>query len=73
MPMKEPLTSIDENLLVEQIQRLEPALQIDFKMYLKRGLFVQAYDLLKKEREHSKNQLLGIKELLKFMEEKVIL
>ena len=71
MPLKEPLTQEDEVFLASQVQQLDPVLQIDLKMYLGQGLFAQAQDLLKKSRERTKTQLIGIKNLISFFNEKV--
>jgi len=71
MPLKEPLTREDEELLITHIQQLDPTIQMDLKMYLNQGLFAQAQDLLKKSRERTKTQLIGIKNLISFFNEKV--
>jgi len=44
---------------------------MDLKRYLSQGLFAQAQDLLKKSRERTKTQLIGIKNLISFFNEKV--
>lgn len=71
MPLKDPLTQEDKELLMSHIQRLEPALQMDLKMYLSQGFFAPAQDLLKKARERTKSQLIGIGKLLRFLKDKV--
>jgi len=71
MPLKEPLTQEDEELLITHIRQLDPTIQMDLKMYLNQGLFAQAQDLLIKSRERTKTQLIGIKKLISFFNEKV--